>query len=108
MHRGRSSPSRHSPTRRAGASADRVPTRTRSSTTTATSAWLSGQRYPVRLVRRGRLDAKGVGESHEEVEQRRVVGGFRDLLVAPARIAEVLNLLVCDAVGVARDRFDEL
>jgi len=46
------------------------------------------------------MDVEGVGEPHEEVEERAVVNGFGDLRVRPAGLTQPLHLLVGDAIRV--------
>ena len=54
------------------------------------------------------MDVKGIREAHEEIEERAIVDRFRDLGVAPSGLAQSLDLLVRDAIGMPRQRFDEL
>ena len=53
------------------------------------------------------MDVEGVGEPHEEIEKGPVIDCLRDLGVAPPSLAQSLDLLVRDPVGVPRQRFDE-
>ena len=62
----------------------------------------------MRLVHRRRLYPKRIRETHEEVEQRGVVGRLGDLLVAPPGVPQSLDLRVGDSIGMPRDRRDEL
>jgi hypothetical protein len=54
------------------------------------------------------MDVEGIGEAHEEIEKRPVVDRFGNLRVPPAGVAQSLDLLVGDAIGVPRQGFDEL
>ena len=54
------------------------------------------------------MDVKGIREAHEEIEERAVVYRFRNLGIAPAGVAQPLDLLVGNAIGVPGQRFDEL
>ena len=54
------------------------------------------------------MDVKGIRKAHEEIEERAIVDRFRDLAVAPSGLAQSLDLLVRDAIGVSRQGFDEL
>ena len=53
------------------------------------------------------MDVEGVGKAHEKVEERAIIDGFGDLGVGPPRLAQSLDLLVRDAVGMAGERLDE-
>ena len=53
------------------------------------------------------MDVEGIGEAHEEVEERAVVDGFGDLGVGPPNLTQSLDLLVRDAIGVPGQCFDE-
>lgn len=48
----------------------------------------------------GRMDIEGIGESHEQIEQRPVVHSLRDLRVGPSHVPKNLDLFVGDAVCV--------
>src|SRR5690348_11214088 len=65
-------------------------------------------RDPSWFVHAWGLDAERVRQPHEEVEQRGVVGGLRDLLIAPPHVAQPLHLLIGDPVCPGRDGPDEL
>ena len=54
------------------------------------------------------MDVEGIRETHEEVEEGAIVDRFRDLGVAPPGIAQSLDLLVGDAIGVPGQGLDEL
>ena len=54
------------------------------------------------------MDVKGIREAHEEIEERAIVHRFRNLGVAPAGVAQSLDLFVGDAIGVPGQGFDEL
>ena len=60
------------------------------------------------IVRRIRMDVEGIRETHEEVEERPLVDRFRNLGVAPPGLAQSLDLLVRDAIGVPGQGLDEL
>jgi len=53
------------------------------------------------------VNVEGIREAYEEVEQRAVVDGLGDLRVAPADVAQPLDLFVRDAVGVPGQGLDE-
>jgi len=53
------------------------------------------------------MDVEGIGEPHEEIEERPIIDSLRDLSVAPPGLAQSLDLLVRDPVGVPGQRFDE-
>ena len=46
------------------------------------------------------MDIEGIGKPHEQIEQRSVVHGLRDLRVGPSYVSKGLDLFVADAVGV--------
>ena len=54
------------------------------------------------------MDIEGIGKAYEKVEERAVIGGFGDLGIGPAGLAQPLDLLVRDAVRVPGQRLDEL
>ena len=54
------------------------------------------------------MDVEGIRETHEEVEERPIVDCFRNLGVAPTGLAQSLDLLVRDAIGVPGQGLDEL
>ncbi len=53
------------------------------------------------------MDIEGIGEADEQVEERAVVNGFRDLGIGPAHVTQALDLLVRDAVGIPGQRLNE-
>jgi len=53
------------------------------------------------------MNVKGIGKTHEKVEERTIVNRFSNLRVIPADVAQCLDLLIGDAIGVSRERFDE-
>ena len=53
------------------------------------------------------MDVEGIGKADEKVEERSVVNGFRNLRVGPSDLTQALDLLVRNAVGMPRQRFDE-
>lgn len=53
------------------------------------------------------MDVEGIGQTDEEIEERPVVNGFRDLRVGPSDITQALDLLVSNAVGVSCQRLDK-
>jgi hypothetical protein len=53
------------------------------------------------------MDVEGIGEAHEKIEKRSIIDGLRDLGVAPPSVAQSLDLLVRDPIGVPGQRFDE-
>jgi hypothetical protein len=53
------------------------------------------------------MDVEGVGEAHEETEERTVVNRFSNLCVGPPGIAQALDLFVRDPVRMTGQRLDE-
>ena len=47
------------------------------------------------------MDVEGIGEAHQEVEERAVVDGVGDLGVGPPGLTQPLDLFVGAGVGVA-------
>jgi len=54
------------------------------------------------------MDVEGIGEADKEIEERSVIDGFRDLGIGPPDLTQLLDLLVRNAVGMSRERLDEL
>ena len=54
------------------------------------------------------MDVERVRQPDEHREERADIHGLGDLRIRPAGIAEPLHLLVGDAIGVLRQRLDEL
>src|SRR6266568_6972579 len=102
----------HSPTTRAGALAAgrwTEPQTTGSPRTTPTWLRLSHCLWDPGWLINGRgLDAEGVGQPHEEVEERGVISRLSDLLVAPPDVAQPLHLLISHPVRPRRDRAHEI
>ena len=46
------------------------------------------------------MDVEGIGEPHEQVEERAIVDCFGNLRVGPPHLAKPLDLLVGDAIRV--------
>ena len=54
------------------------------------------------------MDIEGIGKSYEQIEQRPVVHGLRDLRVGPSHVPKGLHLFVGDAVCARGQCADEL
>jgi hypothetical protein len=53
------------------------------------------------------MDVEGIGQAHEEVEERAVVDSLGDLGVGPADLTEAFDLLIGDAIGVPGQGLDQ-
>jgi hypothetical protein len=62
----------------------------------------------IRVHHRRRMNIEGIGQTHEEVEERAVVDRLGDLWIAPPDVAQRLHLFIRDAVSMPRQRADEL
>lgn len=54
------------------------------------------------------MDVKGVGKTHEQIEERSVVNRFGNLRIGPACLAQPLHLFIGDSVRVPGERPHEL